>query len=61
MAQWLRLLLANGQHDGRPLIDKAALQRAHVPAIVRGVDPATGAAAFYGFGWNVDYRKHGVE
>ena len=53
--------LANGQHDGRQLIDKAALQSAHVPAIVRSVDPTTGAAAFYGFGWNVDYREHGVE
>ena len=61
MAQWLRLLLADGQHDGRQLIDKAALQSAHVPAIVRSVDPTTGAAAFYGFGWNVDYREHGVE
>ncbi len=61
MAQWLRLLLANGQHDGRPLIDKVALQQAHVPAIVRGIDPATGVAGFYGFGWNVDYREHGVE
>ena len=61
MAQWLRLLLANGRFEGRPLIDEAALQRAHVPAIVRNIDPATGAASFYGFGWNVDYREHGVE
>lgn len=61
MAQWLRLLLADGQHDGRPLIDKAALQRAHVPAIVRSIDPKTGAASFYGFGWAIDYREHGVE
>ena len=51
---------ADGRFDGHQLIDKAALQRAHVPAIVRGIDPATGAA-FYGFGWNVDYREHGVE
>jgi CubicO group peptidase (beta-lactamase class C family) len=61
MAQWLRLLLADGRFAGRQLIDKAALQRAHVPAIVRSIDPASGAAAFYGFGWNVDYREHGVE
>ena len=61
MAQWLRLLLADGRFDGHRLIDQAALQRAHVPAIVRSTDPATGAAAFYGFGWNVDYREHGVE
>jgi CubicO group peptidase (beta-lactamase class C family) len=61
MAQWLRLLLADGQHDGRQLIAKDALQQTHVPASVRGVDPKTGAAAFYGLGWNVDYREHGVE
>ncbi|MCW5737652.1 MAG: serine hydrolase [Enhydrobacter sp.] len=61
MAQWLRLLLADGRFGGRQLIDKAALQQAHVPAILRGVDPATGAASFYGFGWNVDYGEHGVE
>lgn len=61
MAQWLRLLLADGRFGGRQLIDKAALQAAHVPAILRGIDPVTGAASFYGFGWNVDYREHGVE
>ena len=44
MAQWLRLLLNDGQHDGKQVVDKAALDQAHVPAIVRGVDPQTGAA-----------------
>jgi CubicO group peptidase (beta-lactamase class C family) len=61
MAQWLRLLLADGQHEGRQVIAKDALQQTHVPANVRGVDPKTGAAAFYALGWNVDYREHGVE
>jgi CubicO group peptidase (beta-lactamase class C family) len=61
LAQWLRLLLADGQFAGRQLIAKAALQQAHVPAIVRSVDPKTRAASFYGFGWNVEYRDHGVE
>ena len=60
LAQWLRLLLGNGQYEGRQVIDKAALEQAHIPAIVRSVDPKTGAA-FYGLGWNVDYREHGVE
>jgi CubicO group peptidase (beta-lactamase class C family) len=54
-------LLANGQYEGRELIAKAALQQAHVPAIVRSIDPIAGAASFYGFRWNVDYREHGVE
>jgi CubicO group peptidase (beta-lactamase class C family) len=61
LAQWLRLLLANGKHDGHQLIDKMALDQAHVPAVVRSLDPKSGAAAFYGLGWNVDYREHGVE
>lgn len=61
IAQWLRLLLADGEHEGRPLIDKAALQQAQVPAIVRRIDPATGAASFYGYGWAIDYREHGIE
>lgn len=61
MAQWLRLVLANGQYEGRQVIAKDALQQTHVPASVRGVDPKTGDVAFYGLGWNVDYREHGVE
>ena len=61
MAQWLRLLLATGQYEGRQVIATEALQQTHVPASVRGVDPKTGAAAFYGLGWNIDYREHGVE
>jgi len=61
MAQWLRLLLANGQYEGRQVIAKEALQQTHVPASVRSVDPKKGAAAFYALGWNVDYREHGVE
>ena len=61
MAQWLRLLLANGLFEGRQVIDKSALQQTHVPASVRSVDPQTGAAGFYALGWSVDYREHGVE
>ncbi len=60
MAQWLRLLLNDGRHDGKQVIDKAALAETHVPASVKGVDPQTGNPAFYGLGWNVDYRAHGV-
>jgi CubicO group peptidase (beta-lactamase class C family) len=61
IAKWLRLLLANGQYEGRQVVANAALQQAHVPAIVQSIDPNTGAASFYGFGWNVEYREHGVE
>ena len=61
LAQWLRLLLANGQYGGRQLIAKAALEQAYIPAAVRGVDPTTGNPAFYGLGWDINYRSHGVE
>lgn len=61
LAQWLRLLLADGRYEGRQLIAKEAIEQAHLPAIVRGVDPKTGTPSFYGLGWNVDYREHGVE
>lgn len=61
LAQWLRLLLANGRHDGRPLIAREALDQALVPAIVRSVDPATGTPSFYGLGWGIAYLEHGIE
>lgn len=61
LAQWLRLELARGKLGDRRIVDAAALEQTHVPAIVRGVDPGTGVAGFYGLGWNVDYRSHGVE
>src|SRR5262249_49384438 len=61
MAQWLRLLLNDGQHDGKQVVNKAALAETHVPASVRGVDPQTGSAGLYGLGWSRDYREHGVE
>jgi CubicO group peptidase (beta-lactamase class C family) len=61
MAQWVRLLLNGGKHDGRQLIDKAALDQMFIPAAVRSVDTQTGTPAFYGLGWNVDYRAHGAE
>ncbi|MFO1162310.1 MAG: serine hydrolase [Reyranellaceae bacterium] len=57
LARWLRLLLANGRYDGRELIAKEAIEQTHVPAIARGVD----TPRFYGLGWNIDYREHGVE
>jgi len=61
MAQWVQMLLNGGRHDGRQVIDKATLDQMFIPASVRDVDPKTGAPGFYGLGWNVDYRAHGVE
>jgi CubicO group peptidase (beta-lactamase class C family) len=60
MSQWLRLQLGNGEYEGRPVIDSAALQTTHVPHAVSG--PASAPAArsrFYGLGWNVSYDDQG--
>ncbi|CAN5915760.1 serine hydrolase [soil metagenome] len=61
LAQWLRLELAKGKLGDRQVVEAAALEQTHIPAIVRAVDPQTGVASFYGLGWNVGYRAHGVE
>jgi CubicO group peptidase (beta-lactamase class C family) len=61
MAQWVRLVLNDGKFADRQVIEKAALDQTRIPANVREVDPQTGAPGFYGLGWNVDYRAHGVE
>ena len=59
LAQWVRLQLANGMHNGEPVIKAAALQETHFPQIVRGRDPDSGRPAWYGLGWGVDYDEHG--
>lgn len=61
LAQWMRLELGYGRHDGRQIIKKEAIEQTHIPAIVRSVDAKTGIASFYGLGWNIDYTEHGVE
>ncbi|GAA3677042.1 serine hydrolase [Arthrobacter ginkgonis] len=56
LAQWIRLQLANGRHDGRQLIDEQALLTTHVPESVMGPPPTPAARTqFYGLGWNVTY------
>ena len=29
--------------------------------LARGLNPVTGAASFYGLGWNVEYGRHGLQ
>jgi hypothetical protein len=60
LAQWMRLELANGAHDGRQVIAEAAIGQTHVPLVARGENPVTGAASFYGLGWNVEFGRHGL-
>lgn len=60
LAQWMRLVLANGKFNGEQLIDEAAIAETHVPVIYRGKTPFTGQPSFYGLGWNVQQSSHGV-
>lgn len=59
LTKWLRLLLAEGQWDGKPLIAKEALDESHHPHMLTGFSPLTGLPAFYGLGWNVGYDAEG--
>ncbi len=54
MARWLAMLLADGAHRGRPLIDPAALLPALTPQIVSSPpDEPAERAGFYGYGFNI--------
>lgn len=61
MAQWLRLELGRGRYAGEDLIKPEALAETHEPVMARGANPVTGAASFYGLGWNVEYGRHGLQ
>jgi CubicO group peptidase (beta-lactamase class C family) len=60
LAQWLRLELANGSHDGKQLIAATALDQTHIPLMTRGKNPVSGGQSFYGLGWNVEFGRHGL-
>ncbi len=60
LAQWMRLELGEGALGETPVIDPEALAATHVPLMARGRNPVTGAASFYGLGWNVEYGRHGL-
>ena len=59
LAQWLRLELGTGDWDGAPFIDADALAATHEPLFDRGSNPVSGAASFYGRGWNAEFGRHG--
>lgn len=54
MTRWLAMVLANGSHDGKQIIDAEALLPAMTPQIVssRATEPAM-RSGFYGYGFNV--------
>ncbi len=60
LAKWMQLELANGKFEGKQVIAEAALAPTHVPLMARGNNPVTGAASFYGLGWNVEFGRHGL-
>ncbi|HEY5798502.1 MAG TPA: serine hydrolase [Bosea sp. (in: a-proteobacteria)] len=60
LAKWMRLELANGMFDGKRLINADALAATHVPLMARGKNLVTGAASFYGLGWNVEFGRYGL-
>jgi CubicO group peptidase (beta-lactamase class C family) len=54
MTRWLTMMLANGSHDGKQIVDSKALLPAVTPQIVasRATEPAM-RSGFYGYGFNV--------
>lgn len=55
LTRWMAMVLANGQYNGRQVVDSAALLPALTPQIVssRPTEPAM-RAGFYGYGFNVN-------
>jgi CubicO group peptidase (beta-lactamase class C family) len=60
LARWMRLLLADGHFDGKPVVAADALGETHKPQVVS--TPAkkpTDRTSFYGLGWNVSHDPAG--
>jgi hypothetical protein len=56
----MRLLLADGRFDGRPVIAPDALAQTHKPHVVSvPAKKATDRTGFYGLGWNVGHDPAG--
>lgn len=59
LTKWMRLQLADGGWDGKPLVAESALAEAHHPHMLTGFNRSTGMPTFYGLGWNVSYDAQG--
>lgn len=60
LANWLRLLLADGTFDGKPVIAADALAETHKPQVVSvPAKKPTDRTGFYGLGWNVGHDPNG--
>jgi hypothetical protein len=60
LAEWMRLVLANGKYNGTQLIQESAMAETHLPLMQRGKNPVTGGQSFYGLGWNVEFGRYGL-
>ncbi|MCV7155305.1 serine hydrolase [Mycolicibacterium pyrenivorans] len=60
LTKWLSMMLANGSHDGKQIVDPKALLPALTPQIVsdRASEPAM-RSGFYGYGFNVGTTSAG--
>ncbi|MBB3773864.1 CubicO group peptidase (beta-lactamase class C family) [Angulomicrobium tetraedrale] len=60
LAEWAKLILANGQHDGREMISPAALLPAlRAQAFSAPAGTIGSRSGFYGFGFNVSVNANG--
>ena len=59
LTKWMRLELANGKFEGKPIVDEKALLEARRPHMLTGYNPFTDMPTSYGLGWNVSYDDHG--
>jgi CubicO group peptidase (beta-lactamase class C family) len=60
LAKWLRLLLADGKFDGKPVIAAGALVETQRPQVVAApAKQPTDRTGFYGLGWNVGHDPAG--
>jgi CubicO group peptidase (beta-lactamase class C family) len=59
LTQWMRLVLADGMHDGVQVIPAAPLLTARVPLMSRAANPFTGQPSFYGRGWGIGFDVNG--
>jgi CubicO group peptidase (beta-lactamase class C family) len=48
LTRWVRLQLADGQFEGKPIVDEKALSATHLPQILTGFNPLNGLPTFYG-------------
>jgi CubicO group peptidase (beta-lactamase class C family) len=59
LARWMRLQLADGQFDGKPIVDAKILSETHSPQMLTAFNPLNDLPTFYGLGWNVSYDEEG--